>query len=94
MELCEIPSRAGAHWCLTLTSELNKVFVQEPHSVGLFGRKYKSASEQEIADRMRELAEMAAEQCEQRRQRAWEQKEQIRENVFRKLLFGSDAKTT
>lgn len=94
VELCEVPSRSGSHWCLTLTAQLDKVYLQEPQSVGVFGRKYQSDSDKEIAEKMRELARLAAVQCEARRQRAWEQREQIRQNMFRRLLFGTDPSTT
>ncbi len=94
VELCEIPSRAGTHWCLTLTRELDKVYVQEPQAVSVFGRRYKSESDRVTAERMRELARMAGDQCEARRQRAWEQREQIRQNVFRRLMFGAGGQTT
>ena len=93
LELSEIPLRSGTRLCLTMLSSVDKIYLQEPQPVSLIGRKYRKEEDRNCADLIRELARRVAEQCEIRQLRAWERKEEIRQEIFSRLLFGTPVKT-
>jgi hypothetical protein len=82
------PGIAGSRLCLTLSDAQDKVYVQEPEPLGLFGRKYKSEDEERLARAIRQLRSAVVRQCRLREVRAAEDAESIRERIFSQLLFG------
>jgi len=90
VELSEVPTRAGSYLSLSFSApSLGTVFVQEPQTTSLFGRKYKDDDARDLAMLMRQLKRLAEEQCEERRVRAIERKDEIRQMLFHRILFGS-----
>jgi len=63
IELTEVPTRAGSYGWLELRSGFETVYIQEPQSVAVFGTRYGSDSERDLAGNMRQLARVVTEQC-------------------------------
>ena len=81
-------TRAGAFLCLTIVSGAEKIYITEPRSTSIIGRKYASEDERTLAELLRTLMKGAAAQCEQRRRRSAEQAEEIRQDILQRLVFG------
>jgi hypothetical protein len=84
-----VPSRAGERIFLTLSSEGQRTFIAEPPDLGLLTPSYESEEKRNLAFLLRELARNVVKSCAQPNQELPE--EEVRETVFRRLLFGEAA---
>lgn len=73
--------------CLQFSRGDEVALVEEPRPVALFGRRFRDDDDQRLSEAMQRLARVVAEQCRKRRMRAWDLRESIRENLFRRVLF-------
>lgn len=89
IELNDVPETTGSRLCLTLTYEEDKVSVEEPYPVGIFGRNHKSEDDCRLARAIRHLRSSVIQQCRLRAARAASDHESIRERIFRQLLFST-----
>ena len=86
VELQAIPSRSGSCLYLFLRSETFRTFIQEHRQAALFGAHSQT---DDLTSNMRSLHRAVANQCETRRAVEERHRDEIRESVFRQLLFGS-----
>ena len=86
--LDSVESITGSRICLTLSIGDDKVYIHEPESTGLFGRKYSNEDGRRLASALRQLRATVSRQCQQRETRAAENTEAIRERIYSQLLFG------
>lgn len=85
VELQTNPSRSGSCLYLFLRWENSTTFIQEHRQRALFGTHGQT---DDLKSNMRSLHRAAANQCERRRTLEERHRDQIRESVFRQLLFG------
>jgi hypothetical protein len=81
-------SRAGSHLVLRFRHGGDEFTIHEPAAVGWLGRKFVTEDEHETARLFSELNTAVATQCATQRLRAERNREQIREQISRRLLFG------
>lgn len=86
-------SRAGSHLILRFRYNDDEFRICEPAGGGWLGRKFSTADELHMAGLFRELMAAVAAQCAERRQRAEPNRERIREQISRRLLFGHSKET-
>jgi len=87
IELQNVWFRSGSLLSLRFCCADDEFDIREPLAQGWFGRKYSTEDQRNLALLMRGLARAAARQCSHRRMRALEHPEQVRERVYRQLLF-------
>ncbi len=85
IDLQPIPSRSGNCLYLFLRSDTLSTFIQEHRQPALFGAR---AEGDDLTSNMRALHRAVAYQCETRREVEERHRDEIRESVFRQLLFG------
>ena len=83
-------SRAGSHLILRLRLGDNEFRICEPTGGGWLGRRFSTEDERHMVKLFRELITGIVSQCNQRRLRAERNREQIREQISRRLLFGQE----
>ena len=86
LELGQAHSTTGSRACLMLSFKLDKVFIEEPPSRGLFSQSYESEDQEQLAALMKSLQTAVVRQCSGRGSDAGEQKK-IREMIYRRVLF-------
>ena len=80
--------RTGSHLMLRFRNQMDEFYLREPSSVGWLGRrKYSSEDERSLAEMLQRLMSMVAQQINSRRERAIEHPEQVRERLYRRMLF-------
>jgi hypothetical protein len=90
LEQCQ--DRVGAWLCLTVSAEPEKVYISEPRSTSLIGRKYPNEDDRTLAELLRALMESVVAQCEERRRRSAERTQEIRQQILHRLVFGQEAR--
>jgi hypothetical protein len=81
-------SRSGSHLILRFRHHDDEFQICEPAAGGWLGRKFASQDERDLVELFRKLAAAVAAQCAERRLYADGHREQIREQISRRLLFG------
>jgi hypothetical protein len=89
--ITEIHTRAGVRTELNLRSDGEEFSLYAPIPVGWFGKRFASPGDKDLADRLKELLSAAAQQCADRREQARAHPDDLRERMYRKLLFGQFA---
>ena len=92
VQLDQCHDRAGTYVCLTILAGPEKVFIAEPRSTSIIGRKYSSDDHRTLADLVRRLHNVAEAQCAERRRRAASRTEEIKQEIFHRLVFGQEAR--
>jgi hypothetical protein len=89
LELDSVATRNGARLYLTMTCGEEKVLVEEPVAMALFGDAYETEVQRDLARLMRELFTSAAGQCAEReRSLAAAASTITKQEMFRRILFG------
>ena len=91
VELENACSRSGSFLVLRFRYADHELEIREPSAQGWFGRHYATEDQRNLATLLRGLMRAAARQCHHRRMRAIENPEQVREEVYRHLLFEQPA---
>ena len=81
-------SRAGAHLTLRFRHNNDEFRICEPAAEGWLGRKLATEDERTLMRLFRELMVAVTAQCAHRRVRAERHRDQIREQISRRMLFG------
>jgi len=81
-------SRAGSHLVLKFRHNDDEFRISEPAGGGWLGRKLSTEDERHLVKLFRELIAAVTTQCTQRRLRAERNRELIREQISRRMLFG------
>jgi hypothetical protein len=81
-------SRAGSHLVLKFRHNDDEFRILEPAAGGWLGRKFATDEERHLVKLFRELIAAVTAQCAQRRVRAERNRELIREQISRRMLFG------
>lgn len=92
VQIDQCHDRAGAYVCLTVHSEVEKVFITEPRSNSIIGRKYKSDDDRTLAELVRKLHKVVEAQCAERRRRSEQRMDEIKQEIFHRLVFGQEAR--
>jgi hypothetical protein len=83
--------RSGSFLVLRFRYADHEFEIREPAAQGWFGRHYVTEDQRNLATLLRGLMQAAAWQCHHRHMRALENPEQVREEVYRHLLFEQPA---
>ena len=86
VDLYTLRYRSGPRIYLTLSSFPERIDVSEPIKRGLFREKYDSEEDQHLAHLLRELTATVARQCAARVNRTAEAIENVREDIYRRLI--------
>ena len=81
-------SRAGSHMVLRFRHNEDEFRISEPAAGGWLGRKFATEDERHLVKLFRELIVAVTAQCSHRRLRAERNRELIREQISRRMLFG------
>ena len=92
VQIDQCHDRAGAYVCLTVVSGPEKVFIAEPRSTSIIGRKYKNEDDRTLAELVRKLHKVVEAQCAERRRRSADRVEEIKQEIFHRLVFGQEAR--
>jgi hypothetical protein len=90
IQMYSVQSMAGPRLCLEFGVAHDKIYIQEPCKVAFFGCPYRNEEEAEMAARLHELYAAISRQVRRRHEAASEHEVQIRESIFRQILFGSN----
>jgi hypothetical protein len=91
LDLSENQSRAGTLVSIQVRQGPEKIFITEPQSTSVFGRKYRSDDDATLAELLRNLVKAAAAQCAARRQRGALEADVVRQSLLQQLVFGVEA---
>jgi hypothetical protein len=86
--LTEVSSRAGIRVGLRFRCGNDEFWLYSPLPFGWSRRRYTSVEEQDLAELLQELFQAARAQCARKKHYDTEHGEEIRERVYRQLLFG------
>ena len=81
-------SRAGSHLTLRFRHDDDEFRICEPADGGWLGRKFATEDERTLVKLFRELMAAVTAQCAQRRVRAERNRDELRDQITRRLLFG------
>jgi hypothetical protein len=84
-----VPGTGGARLCLEFGLGHDTVYVQEPCKVAMFGRPYRNEDEARVAELLHRLHAAVSRQVQLRQEAAGAMEAEIRETIFRRLLFGA-----
>ncbi|MGC4049779.1 MAG: hypothetical protein QM757_09730 [Paludibaculum sp.] len=73
--------------CLSFSQGDEVTYIEEPHPVTLFSRKFSSDDDMHLSDTLNGLARAVSSQCNARKVKAWGLRDSIRESLFRRVLF-------
>jgi len=88
IEFQQPPSREGSYICLLLKCNTHVIVVQEPRCTSVFASRCQLG---DLSYNMHSLLRAVAGQCEARPVSKEQHRDEIREFVFRRLMFGSEA---
>ncbi len=88
LELNRTQSSTGSRLYVALSDAPDRVYIEEPQSIGSFSLKYENEDEMRLAELIRKLHSTVQKQCISRRMQAWERKDEIKEKIYRRLVFG------
>jgi hypothetical protein len=83
-----IYSRAGSRLVLRFCHDGEEFAISEPAGGGWLGRKFSTEDERQMVRLFRGLISAVVSQCTNRRQRAEQNQEEIRERISHRVLFG------
>jgi hypothetical protein len=63
-------------------------YIEEPRPSSFFGRHYRHSDDLRLAESIQALADAVSSQCVQRKTRAWDLRDSLREALYRRVLFG------
>ena len=86
VRLESVPSRAGSRLCLSISHVQDRIHIEEPPNIGVFGKKYGSEEQRRLAELMSELARLVERQCASRRERLAAGADEVRQTVYRRLI--------
>ncbi len=89
-----IYSRAGSRLALRFCHDGEEFAISEPAGGGWLGRKFSTEDERDLVRLFRRLMGAVISQCTNRRQRAEQNQEQIRERISHRVLFGEPQAAT
>ena len=89
LQLYGVPSTSGARLCLEFGLGHDTVYVQEPCKVAIFGQQYRNSDEARVAELLHRLHDAVTRQVRLRHEAASAMETEIRESIFRRLLFGA-----
>ena len=92
VQITECHDRSGSYVCLGILTGPEKVYIAEPRSTSIIGRKYKSDDDRTLAELVRKLYKLAEAQCTERRRRSVSRTEEIKQEIFHRLVFGQEAR--
>jgi hypothetical protein len=75
--------------CLKISSGAHRTFIQEPRNIGYLSVRYQTENDRTLADALHMLARTVAAQCSRRRTEELRLRDSIREELYRRLLFGN-----
>lgn len=84
-------SSTGTRVSLLLTFKLDRVSIEEPRRGRLLQPRHERENDQELATLMKHLEAAVVRQCSLRGSAADEEKREIRETIFRRVLFEEPA---
>lgn len=90
VELSRVHTTVGSRLVVCFAHEGHQVSIDEPAFQGFFrGLKatYSNEADQELAGLLRRLAGAVERQCAQRKLYSMEHREEVRERIYRRLLF-------
>ncbi|HYP13073.1 MAG TPA: hypothetical protein VEQ63_04045 [Bryobacteraceae bacterium] len=86
LELQTVATRAGSQIYLRLARQDYEIFVAEPPQTSFFAPK--DADHKTVSTNLRDLWKLAQKQVAQRKAQAAENRDRIRQNLFRQVIFG------
>lgn len=89
IEFQDVPELGGSRLFLTLNFGGEQVHIAEPRVVSLFGKRYASEEERDLAAALKTLGRLIARQRSARRETRRRQRGASRQTIFHRLLFGS-----
>ena len=95
IELDTLSGTSGSRLIIALSHGWQKVYIEEPHNRGLFAERFENEDQRRLAKLMNDLANCIRRQYFDRVRALQENAEIMRQNLYRRLLFGGpDAKGT
>lgn len=94
ISIMEIHTRPAVRIGLTLSAGVEQFSLYTPLPDGWLGDRYSRPEEADLAGRLRGLLQAAASQFSQRQARDQEHPEELRERLYRQLLFGPSVEIT
>ena len=91
ISITEIHTRPAVRISLTLTAGVEHFSIYTPLPDGWLCGRYSRPEDANLVERLKGLLHAAANQCTQRQARAHEHPEELRERLYRQLLFGPSA---
>lgn len=91
LRLSTVQNMSGPRLCLEFGFAHDTVYIQEPCKVAIFGRQYRNDAEETVAGLLHRLHSAVAQQVQLRHEGTASRESEIRESIFRRLLFGSPA---
>ena len=88
VEVCGSHSSRVARLFITLRFQDEEVHLAEPLSGGLFGWRVEEEDQRRLSESMRLLEQLVSQQCLERRKWSEQRVDQIRGEIYRRLVFG------
>lgn len=85
IELFAVQNTGGSRICVKLRWDLTLAWIEEPPDIGIFGRRYRSADDSDLAGALKQLDRAVRRQCATGGAEGAATKQQI----YRQLLFGN-----
>lgn len=73
--------------CVSFSQGDEVTYIEEPHPIALFARKFNSDDDMRLSDTLNDLSRAVSSQCNARKVKAWGLRDSIRESLFRRVLF-------
>ena len=89
VEIAEAHSSTGSVLYVTFARGPEQVQIVEPRPA-LFSRKYRDEDERRLAELLRMLTRLIARQCTRRRLHLIESADELKQQIFHRLVFGAE----
>ncbi len=90
LHLNHVANRGGARIRLSLATPAGEVHISEPPNIGLFGARYRTEDDRQLASLLKELAAEVSNQCADRDNRSRATTGAIRQFVYQRLIGALD----
>jgi hypothetical protein len=87
VDLLHVDSMACSRLVILLSDGFSEVHIAEPLRRGFLRTRYLTVDLEQLAQALHKLAAAVARQCEKRKMNAIASEQDIRESIFRRLLF-------
>ncbi|MBI2685697.1 MAG: hypothetical protein HYX27_05235 [Acidobacteria bacterium] len=91
LRIYSVQNLSGPRLYLECTLAHDRIYIAEPGKVAIFGKQYKTDDEEALAARLHRLIHAIQAQLRHRHAEAFAHEEEIRESIFRQILFGGHA---